>query len=67
MYVAVFINIVTVLQRRRNRKDWRTYSRRGGDNGGDEWSREFVEGAMSVVASGYDEVSMFEDEGDGEE
>ena len=58
MYVAVFISIVTVLQRRRNRKEWRTCSRRGGDNGGDERSREFVEGAVSVVASGYDEVCL---------
>ena len=31
---------------------------RGGDNGGDERSREFVEGAVSVVASGYDEVCL---------
>ena len=58
MYVAVFINIVTVLQRCCNSKEWRTCSRRGGDNGGDERSCEFVEGAMSVVASGYDEVCL---------
>ena len=35
-----------------------TRSRRGGDNGGDEQSREYVEGAVSVVASGYDEVYL---------
>ena len=58
MYVAVFINNVTVLQQRRNSKEWRTCSHRGGDNGGDEGSREFVEGAMSIVANGYDEVCL---------
>ena len=58
MYVAVFINNVTVLQQHRNSKEWRTQSCRGGNNRGDERLHEFVEGAVSIVASGYDEVCL---------